>query len=133
MKELIINPEEVRKAVLNCLYKEKELKNGIPKEAIISKGITKKFALHPGRLEKKRSNVIKWLKALPHQFRKNGGGGWYLPSACYQENGALWTSVRQRIEELFYLAVGLGLAKCCASRIFFSDFPGGMPCYTIYV
>jgi len=133
MKELIIDPEEVRKAILNCFYKEKELKNGPPKEAIMLKGITKKFALHPGRLEKKRSKVIRWLKALPHQFRENGGGGWYLLNACYQENGSLWTDVRQRIEELFCLALGLGLAKCCTSRIFFSDFPGGMPCYIIYI
>ncbi len=133
MEKLIIDSEEVRKAILNCLYKEKELKNGTPKGAITPKGITEKFALHPGRLEKKRSKVIRWLKALPHQFRENGGGGCYLLNACYQENGALWTDVRQRIEELFCLASGLGLAKRGTSRIFFSDFPGGMPCYTIYI
>jgi hypothetical protein len=132
---LMINPEEVKKVFLSCLYKPEEIGNTkkIPKDAVIVEGIRGKYAFHPKRLEEQRSKVTEWLKALPHQFRKNGGGGWSFLNACMQENGVQWTGLHERMEQLFCMAIGLGLAKCQMPREMWFVFPGGMPYYVIFV
>jgi len=134
-EELMIDPEEVKKAFLSCLYKPEELgaSKEPPKDAVIVEGIRGKYGFHPKRLEEQRSKVTEWLKALPHQFRKNGGGGWSFLNACMQENGVQWTGLHERMEQLFCLAIGLGLAECQMPREMWSVFPGGMPYYVIFV
>jgi len=62
-----------------------------PADTVIVEGIQGKFGFHPKRLEEQRGKVIGWLKLLPYQFRKNGGGGWSFLNACVQENGVQWT------------------------------------------
>ena len=133
--ELVINSQEVEKAFLECLYRPnevKDLKEGeAPKDAVIVEGIQTKFGFHPVRLEKQRAKVIEWLKALPHQFRRNAGGGWSFLEACNQENGVLWTGLHQRVEQLFCMAVGLKLAECQMPRDMWAMLPGGLPYYAI--
>ena len=132
---LVINAKEVGEVFLACLYKPEEIGGSKepPKGAVIVEGIRGKHGFHPKRLEEQRSKVTEWLKALPHQFRKNGGGGWSFLNACMQENGVQWTGLHERMEQLFCLAIGLGLAKCQMPRQMWSAFPGGMPYYVIFV
>ena len=133
--ELIIDEQEVEKMFLDCLYNEEETKDveGIPKDAVIVEGITNEFEFHPYRLEGKRIKVLKLLKALPHQFRKNDGGGWSFLNACNQDNGIQWTGFHQRMEQLFCLGMGLGLVECQIPREMWTVLPGEMPYYVINV
>lgn len=137
IEELEINPEEVEKAFLECLYKSEEVKNLKPGETpngvVVVEGITGKFGLNPVRLEQQRAKVTNWLKALPHEFRKDGGGGWSFLNACNLANGDQWTGLHQRMEQLFCMAMGLSLAECQLPREFWSSLPGGMPYYVISV
>ena len=135
MNELIIDPQEVEKVFSDCLYKKEEMEgvDDVPKDAVIVEGIVSKFGFHPGRLEEKRKKVIEWLKALPHQFRKNDGGGWSFLNACEQENGVQWTGLHQRMEQLFCLGMGLGLVECQLPRKMWVVLPGRMPYYVIDV
>ena len=71
--------------------------------------------------------VFKDWKNLPHQFRKSAGGGWSFLNACNQEDGEQWTGLHQRMDQLFAMAIGLGLAKWCLPRAMWDVFPGGMP------
>jgi len=141
--ELIIDPERVNKAFLEVLYTESEVEayadselgaEGQPKGAIIVEGIMNRFGFHPERLEQKREQVGRWLRALPHQFHADGGedsGGWSFLNACNQENGMQWTGLHQRMEQLFCLGMGLGLVRCQFPREMWSILHGGMPYYVI--
>ena len=133
MAELIINSEEVSTALRDCLYNENELKNGTPKDVVIVEGITRKFGLHPGRLEEKRLQVIEWLEALSRQFHKDGGGGWSFLNMCNQKNGVRWTDLHQRMEELLCLALGLGFARYAMPREFWGMHPASIPYIIICV
>jgi len=134
-EELLINAQEVERAFLDCLYKEEELKGveGAPEGTVIVEGIMNKLGFHPGRLEEKRAKVTEWLKTLPHQFRKNGGGGWSFLNACNQENGVQWTGFHQRMDQLFCLGMGLELVECQMPREMWKILPGGVPYYVINV
>ena len=135
--KLLIDPEAVRAAFVSCLYTGDELrgmkKGEVPKGAVIVEGIRSRYGFHPKRLEEKRFQVKRWLKALPHSFREKSGEGWSFLQACTQENGVQWTGLHERMEQLFCLAMGLGLAKCLASREMWTALPGGMPYYSISV
>lgn len=133
--ELIIDPQEVEKMFLDCLYKKKEMEgvDGVPEDAVTVEGIVQKFGFHPGRLEEKRTKVAELLKALPHQFRRNGEGGWSFLNACIQENGVQWTGLQERMEQLFCLGMGVGLVESKLPRKMWSVLPGGMPYYVINV
>ncbi|MCK5009904.1 MAG: hypothetical protein KAS98_05420 [Deltaproteobacteria bacterium] len=134
--ELIIDPQEVEEVLRSCLYKEKEIEgaDNVPADAVIVEGINSKFGFHPGRLEKQRTKVTEWLKALPHQFRKGvGGDGWSFLNACKQENGVQWAGLHENMEQLFCLGMGLRLVECQTPREMWSSLPGGMPYYVINV
>lgn len=135
--ELVIDPQEVEKAFLECLYRPEEVqdlpKGEAPEGAVIVGGIRGKFGFNPDRLEQQRGKVITWLQALPHTFRKSGGGGWSFLNACNQENGVQWTGLHQRMEQLFCLAMGLKLAECQTPREMWQALPGGMPYYVVLV
>lgn len=132
---LSIDSQEVEKAFLDSLYKKEEARGveGVPEGAVIVEGIMNKLGFHPGRLEEKRAKVTEWLKALPHQFRKNSGGGWSFLNACNQENGVQWTGFHRSMDQLFCLGMGLGLVECLMPREMWKILPGGMPYYVINV
>jgi len=132
---LLIDPEEVNAVFVDCFYKTEELEGvkGFPDGAVIVDGIQGKFGFHPGRLKEYEPKVKAWLKALPHQFRQNGGGGWSFLNACNQDNGVQWTGFQQRMDQLFCLAMGLGLAKHQFPREMWPVLPGGVPYYVIFV
>ena len=128
--KLIIDPQEVEKTFLDCLYEEDEGDTNL-NDVLFIEGVLNKFRFHPGRLEEKRNKVTEWLKALPRIFRKNSGGGWSFSNACNQENGVQWTGLHQRMEQLLCMGMGLGLVECPMPREMWSALPGGMPYYTI--
>jgi hypothetical protein len=132
---LVIDPQEVEKAFLDCLYREEELKDveGTPEGTVIVHGIMHKVGFHPGRLEEKRAKVTDWLKALPHQFRRNSGGGWSFLYACNQENRVQWTGFHERMDQLFCLGMGLKLVEYQLPREVWNMLPGGMPYYVINI
>lgn len=105
----------------------------MPEGAVIVEGVLRKFGFHPGRLKGQRAKVTEWLKALPHQFRKSGGGGWSFLNACNQENGVQWTGLHERMDQLFCLGLGLKLVVCQMPREMWRALPGGMPYYVIDV
>ncbi len=133
--ELLIDSQEVEKVFIYCLYKKEELKGveDTPEGIVIVEGIQNKVGFHLGRLEEKRAKVIEWLKALPHAFRRNGGGGWSFLNACNQENGVQWTSLHQSMDQLFCLGIGLKLVEYQIPRKMWKELPGGMPYYVINI
>lgn len=136
-EKFLIDPQEVDRAFAACFYTEEEIKSFIegklPAEAVIVEGIKGKLAFDPQRLEAQRKKVTEWLKALPHQFRRNSGGGWSFLNACVQENGVQWTGFHLIVDELFCLGMGLGLVECQLPREMWKVLPGGMPNYVIDV
>lgn len=133
--QLVIDPEQVDGVFIDCLYKSDELEGveGAPEGAVIVQGIVHMFGFNPERLENKREQVKTWLAALPHEFRKSGGGGWSFLNACNQANGVQWTGLHQRMEQLFALGIGLELAECQLPRELWPSLPGRMPYYVINV
>ncbi len=133
MNELIIDQKEVEEAFNDCLYRKEEMKGhgDIPNDAVIVEGVINKFGFHPARLEEKREKVTGWLKALPHQFRRNKGGGCSFLNACNQDNGVQWTGFHQHMEQLFCMGIGLKIVKCQLPREMWGALPGGMPYYVI--
>jgi hypothetical protein len=131
--QLLIDPEEVEAIFSYCLYKTEELGKGgkAPEDAKVVDGIAGKVYLHPGRLEVYRNQVKTWLSALPHEFRRNSGGGWSFLEACYQSDGKQWTGLQLRMGQLFYLVLGLGIVECTLPREMWPILPGGMPYYII--
>ena len=129
----LIDADRVNEIFHDCLYAEEELKDGKPIEGepVRAEGIMNNVGFHPGRLESYRKEVRGMLEGLPLEFRRTVGDGWTFLNACNDRNGRQWTSFHQRMEQLFQLGIGLGLAKCLVPREMWSMMPGGMPYYSV--
>lgn len=134
-KALLIDPKEVERTFLKCLYTEEEVKNieKVPEDAIFVEGIKFRIVFHSVRIEENREKVSEWLRALPHKFRKNEGGGWSFLNACRQENGVQWTGLHEIMDFLFCLGMGLKLVESLVPRERWEVLPGGMPYYVIFL
>lgn len=123
-----IDSEAVEVVFISCLFKVEEVPDGKPPDdAVIAEGIMHKVAFHRARLESNRQKVSDWLALLPKEFRKDGGGGWSFLNACVEVDGTQWTGLHQRMDQLFTLGIGLGLAKWQLPRAMWRILPGGMP------
>lgn len=133
---LLIDAGEVDALLRGCLYSPEEVdglaEGETPAGCVIVEGIAGQICLHPDRLESVREKVTEWLRALPHTFRKNVGGGWSFLRGCLQENGIQWGEQRS-VDQLFCLGQGLGLVSCQLPRELWSALPGGMPYYVINI
>ena len=129
MAELIIDPKQVNKTFIETLYTDSELAGieGPPEGCVIVEGIVNRYGFHPGRLEERRDEVRRWLKALSQKFCE----GWSFLNACDQANGVQWTGLHLRMEQLFCLGMGLGIVKSVFPRRMWANLPGGMPYYVI--
>ena len=136
--KILINSAEVERVFNECLVDEVDL--SAPQEAGEShpqdsmtfvESISSRIAFHTNILEHYRGQIGDWLKALPYQFHKNGGGGWSLLNGCVQENGEQWTDFQCNVERLFVLGMGLGEVKFFMDRKFWGALPGGVPYYVI--
>lgn len=135
MKGLIIDPEKVTEAFLDCLFKVDEISSdGKPcLDPIQVHGITVFIGFHPERLEQKRKIVKEWLEALPTEFRKSNGGGWSFLNACNQANGIQWTGLQQVMEQLMMLGIGLKMVSYPFPKELWSALPGGVPYFMIEI
>lgn len=123
-----IDPEAVDAVFKDCLFRDEEVPDGKPPaDAVIVEGVMNTIGFHRERLESHRAEMQGWLAMLPLEFRKNGGGGWSFLNACNQADGEQWTGLHQRMDQLFTLAIGLGLARWQLPREMWSALPGGMP------
>ncbi len=130
MPEIItsINPDAVEDAFCDCLFRPDEIiEDKVPDNAVLVEAIQGRFGFHPGRLQTHANEVRAWLSLLPHQFRKDGGGGWSFLNACEQADGEQWTGLHQRMDQLFALGIALGMARMLTPRDMWEIFPGGMP------
>lgn len=129
-----IDPEAVEAAFLDSLFRDEEVTPGVvPDGAVIVDGLAVTVGLHSTRLESHRQQVIEWLALMPHQFRKDSGGGWSSLNACLEADGTLWTQEQKRVFELLTLAIGLGVAKWLLPREDWGRLPGRMPYVQIEV
>jgi hypothetical protein len=123
-----IDPDTVNAVFLDCLFRPEEIVDGKPpKDAVIVEGVMHKVGFNRERLGSHREQVREWLRLLPTEFRKTGGGGWTFLNACNQADGEQWTGLHQRMDQLFTLGIGLGIAQWQMPREMWSMFPGGMP------
>jgi hypothetical protein len=130
---MTIDATEVNAAFLDSLFLDTEIVNGKPPvDAVIVEGVRGKYGFHFQRLGSHRSQVQAWLALLPVEFRANGGGGWSFLNACQTHDGEQWGEHRD-MEELFALAIGLGLARWVMPREMWAVLPGGMPYVSIDV
>jgi len=127
-----IDVAELSVAFADCFYRPEEIpeEGKIPDGAVLVEGILAKFGFHPERLQNHSAQVEKWLLALPHEFRKNEGGGYSFLAACNDDTGLQWGEHRD-MDKLFCLGMALGLVRCLMPREMWSVLPGGMPYYAI--
>jgi hypothetical protein len=131
-KAPLIDASLVQTIFMDCLFKEEELEDGIPKVPHVeADGIVSMVGFHPERLEGHREEVKKMLGGLSDKFNITCGGGASFLEACYDSNGTQWTDLHQRMEQLFQLGIGLRLVKCLMPRSSWSALPGRMPYYAI--
>lgn len=123
----MIDPERVNAIFMDCLFKEGEDTS----KHIKAEGITMNVGFHPERLESHRTEIADMLDELPDEFKESGGGGMSFLNACNDKHGNQWTSLHQRMEQLFQLGIGVGKVKCLMPREMWSVLPGGMPYYAV--
>ena len=130
----IIDAEIVQTTFRYCLFNRDELiqPHTPPPDAVLVNGITATFAFHPERLQTMKPLVETWLKLLPRQFQ-NPQHGWPFSRADRQDNGEQWTGFHQRMEQLFALATGLGLARKIDSPALRTITGDGLPWYAVSV
>lgn len=114
---------KVIKIIKDSLFKDDEIKDGIPENAIIVEGVMNKFGFHKERLEAHRAEVIKILREMPETFQKDKGGGWSFLNLATDKNGKQWGE-HSNVDELILLAIGLGLARFLLPRKDWSALPG---------
>jgi hypothetical protein len=124
----VIDSAAVERAFVDSLFREDEVVDGVPtSEPVPAEGILVTVGFHRERLESHRAEVAGWLADLPDQFRAKGGGGWSFLNACDDRDGVQWTGLHQRMERLFQLGIGLGIARWLLPRDMWDAMPGGMP------
>lgn len=118
-----LDPEVVRATLEWCaLDPSDDQRQKVPVE-----GVVRNFSLHRGRLAAKRRLIEEMLSELPLEFRRSGGDGWSFLNACMDRHGGQWTGLRQIMEELFVLGIGIGKVEFKVPRELWPALPGGMP------
>ena len=128
----MIDPQEVAEAFeISCWSERLDGVPGtlddLPEGSTHVEGVAGQYLFNEKRLERYRSEIIKWLNDLPDNFHKDKGGGWSFLNACNTRDGDLWTGFHERMDQLFAMAFGLKLAQFLMPRNMWMMFPGGMP------
>jgi hypothetical protein len=123
-----LTAESVEAVFMDCLFRKEEIvePGRAPDGAVLVDGVLRKFGFQPDRLESHRQTVRDMLAELPIEFHKNTGGGWSFLNACMTRDGTQWGEHRN-MEQLFVLAIGLGLAGWLLPREVWSALPGSVP------
>lgn len=118
-----LTSENVEHVFTDCLFVDDEPTD----KHVKAEGVVGTIGFHPDRLEQHREDVKAMLAQLPDDFQPTGGGGTTFLNACNDKNGKQWTDLHQRMEQLFQLGIGLGLAQWLLPRAMWGVLPGGMP------
>ena len=119
----VLSADHVNEVFLDCLFRDGEDTSN----QIKAEGVVRNVGFHPGRLEIHRAEIETMLDELPDAFKKSGGGGWSFLNACEDKHGSQWTSLHQRMEQLFQLGLAIGKVKYQLPREMWTMLPGGMP------
>ena len=122
-----LNGDRVNEVFRACLFDDGEDTAGYIEVA----GITLHVGFRPGRLRAHKTDIEAMLSELPGAFQENGGGGMSFLNACNDKNGAQWTGLHRRMEQLFMLGMAIKRVKCLLPRDMWANLPGGMPYYGI--
>ena len=114
-----LTSENVEQVFMDCLYQAGE----DTAAHIKAEGIMSTVGFHPDRLSGYKEDVQIMLQCLPEEFYK----GWSFLNACNDKDDYQWTDLHQRMEQLFQLGIGLGLAKWQMPRTMWSILLGDMP------
>lgn len=130
----LLTADAVETIIVYCLFDEDEAPEGkVPDDAVLIDGIMNRWAFHPGRLEKKRLDIVALLSELSDVFfniRSGGGGGYSFLAACTDRNGNLWGQ-QFSVDQLFSLGRAIRVVTELLPRKYWSALPGGMPYYRI--
>lgn len=124
-----LSAARVHAIMMDVLFKPDEIPadKSLPANAVVAEGIQVKFGFHKERLERHRAEMIEMLGDLPDEFHEGKGGGWSFLNACNTRDGEQWADLHKTVNELFCLAIALGLAKWLMPRELWGSLPGGMP------
>jgi len=128
----MIDPEEVDRVFVDCLFREEEVKDGKPVvEPVKAEGIVSAYGFHPERLNGHAAKIIGWLHELPAGFHEKTSGGWTFLNACSDITGEQWTGLQMRVEQLMCLGIAIGRVKYVLPREMWKSLPGGMPYFVV--
>lgn len=141
----VLSADRVEAIFFDCLFQDNELSDeraeairatpeAPPDGVIVTRGIVTSSALHTGRVETHREEIVAMLNELPTEFLSvelGGAGGWSFLNACLDKNGVQWTGLHQTQDRLVQLGLAVGAASYLLERSMWAAFPGGMPYFVV--
>lgn len=128
----MLTSTRVSEILVDCLYKDSELIDGIPIEKPVEViGISNNLGFHPARLASYKHEIQMMLDEFPDEFKKEKGGGWTFLNMCVTKNGEQWTSSQKIMEELCLLSIGNKLGSWLASKELWPVLSGSVPYFVI--
>lgn len=124
--------KQVHDIFIDCLFRDDEIKDGMPKEGefIKAKGIMGPIGFHPGRIKGHVDEIENILNLMPKAFHKSGGGGYTFLNLCATESGEQWGE-QPTVNELVCLGLAVGMVSYPMPREMWPTLPGGVPYVTI--
>lgn len=123
MSKLIV-ADKVEELFLKTMPTPEDLVEGF--EFVRAEGIMDTVAFHPDRLKEADEQVREWFRSLKVEFKEDCREVNFIDS-CLDRNGYQWTDLHQRMDQLFTLGIGLGIAKFKLPRPLWALCPGGCP------
>jgi hypothetical protein len=129
-----LTPENIRKVVMDCLFKETEVVNGKPiVEPVAVKSIMRHMGFHPSRIKEHEKDIQSMLEQLPTTFfawDDEGGGDSFL-NMCMTKDNRQWGE-HDNMDELICLGMAIGKVQFPLPREYWSRLPGGVPYVIVY-
>jgi hypothetical protein len=122
-----LTAENVEKIFMDCLFDDKEVVEGWPKEELTpGSGVMTNCGFNKKRLEAHRQEISELLDQLPEGFKQ----GWSFLNMCVDKNGVQWGE-HPNMDQLVCLGTAIGKLKLLAPREMWGMLPGGMPYYQL--
>ncbi|MBP1308990.1 hypothetical protein JOD82_002010 [Paenibacillus sp. 1182] len=126
MRLLLINAHRVNEILLDCLYKNDEIKDGKPVIPCVGvEGVMNWLGFHPNRLASYKEEVTTMISNLPSEIQTLNGVSFL--NVCQDTNGEQWTGHHKTCDELIMLGIGLKLLEYVLPKEMWSLCPGGLP------
>ncbi|WCF11483.1 hypothetical protein NDS46_31495 (plasmid) [Paenibacillus thiaminolyticus] len=121
-----INPERVKEILVDCLFREEELKDGKPILPYIDvEGVKFSMGFHPERLSMYKDEVAQMIANLKTDINTENGISFL--EICLDKRGHLWTGQHEVCDDLIVLGIGLKLLEYVLPREMWNMCPGGLP------